>query len=369
MKLVDAAVELVEQGKGAEAIGVLKEGIATFEPNFPDCPELGELHNQVSLLSLVNGDAEAAVAHAARALDLTRKHFGTTGALVGHRQLRLGVAYFAQGRVTDSVGLLHGAKESLSAVSDSSQHEAQFYLDLVMLAGAKSAPQVLDYQDKLLASMKEMKSVFGAESMIVALALSQHDRVVQTPLSGPEPDTLLCEALLKQHARLLEFVNPESEDLAVCYYKLATFYYTNDVLVDAQAYIRKAADGLRAIVPDEHDLMALCKHRLGMICAASGDHRAATSLLTLSRKRYSGSTDGGVTAGGAVSGLGREAEVGLAMAKFRGLPPSTDTTTRKAVLEEVRTRLTELGTTIGADHMLTRGALRHFAGANIRAGQ
>lgn len=33
---VDAAVELVEQGKGEEAVAVLKEGISAFEPNFPD---------------------------------------------------------------------------------------------------------------------------------------------------------------------------------------------------------------------------------------------------------------------------------------------------------------------------------------------
>lgn len=67
------------------------------DPCFLPCsPELGELHNQVSLLSLVNNDAEAAASHAARALDITRKHFGEDGRLAGHRQLRLGVAYFAQ---------------------------------------------------------------------------------------------------------------------------------------------------------------------------------------------------------------------------------------------------------------------------------
>ncbi len=64
--------------------------------------------------------------------------------------------------------------------------------------------------------------------------------------------------------------------------------------------------------------VALCKHRLGMICAVSGDHNAATQLLTESLQRYGG---GGGEEGadgpgsGAMSGLAREAELGLAFAK------------------------------------------------------
>ncbi len=36
--------------------------------------ELGELHNQVALLTLVEGDVETAAGHAATALDITRKY-------------------------------------------------------------------------------------------------------------------------------------------------------------------------------------------------------------------------------------------------------------------------------------------------------
>lgn len=46
---VDAAVEMLQEGKAEEAVSLLKEGIAAFEPNFPDSPEIGELHNQVEL--------------------------------------------------------------------------------------------------------------------------------------------------------------------------------------------------------------------------------------------------------------------------------------------------------------------------------
>jgi hypothetical protein len=34
--------------------------------------------------------------------------------------------------------------------------------------------------------------------------------------------------------------------------------------------------------------VVLCKHRMGMICAASGDHRAATQLLAQSFSHYGG---------------------------------------------------------------------------------
>lgn len=47
-------------------------------------------------MSLVSGDADGAANHAATALEITRKHFSHRGQLVGHRQLRLGVANFAQ---------------------------------------------------------------------------------------------------------------------------------------------------------------------------------------------------------------------------------------------------------------------------------
>lgn len=55
----------------------------------------------------------------------------------------------------------------------------------------------------------------------------------------------------------------------------------------------------------------MCKHRLGMICAVSGDHRAATQLLTAARQQLSG----GQGEPGAISGLAREADLGLKIAE------------------------------------------------------
>ena len=51
----------------------------------------------------------------------------------------------------------------------------------------------------------------------------------------------------------------------------------------------------------------MCQHRMGMICASSGDHRSAVKLLEASRGRYAQES--------ATHALAKEAEVGLAIAK------------------------------------------------------
>jgi hypothetical protein len=47
------------------------------------------------------------------AYDMTSKLFGPTSALTGHRALRLGVAHFAQGKLTQAASLLQSAEEAL----------------------------------------------------------------------------------------------------------------------------------------------------------------------------------------------------------------------------------------------------------------
>jgi len=361
-KLVDAAVELVEKGDTQGAIGVLKEGIDTFSPQFPDSPEVGELHNQVAVLSLSEGDTATAAQHAEVSLASATKHFGPTSPLTAHRQLRLGVARFANGAVAEAAGLLQTAVGTLQKAKDPSASEAGLYLDMCLLAGATDASQVRSLDERLLGSARDMARTFGGQSMILSMALAQHDRVVHQPLAAADPDPLLCEALLRQHAKLLEAVVPESEDLAVTNYKLATFYYVQDMLQEANGAIRAAAQGLRAVYPEEHDLVVLCKHRLGMISAAAGDHRAGAQLLAQSHARYT--ADAQAAAGGkgpGQSGLALEADVGLAMCRYRGLPPSATDADRQSVLGEAHKAIDTLAAAIGVNHMLARGAMRHFA--------
>ncbi len=53
----------------------------------------------------------------------------------------------------------------------------------------------------LVRSVGAMKSKFGADSMVLGLALAQHDRVVNQALGAQVQDPGLCEALMKQHAK------------------------------------------------------------------------------------------------------------------------------------------------------------------------
>jgi hypothetical protein len=53
--------------------------------------------------------------------------------------------------------------------------------------------------------------------------------------------------------------------------------------------------------------MVLCQHRMGMVCAAGRDHRAATALLTNTKEHYQKQQHD--------HPLALEAETGLTMAK------------------------------------------------------
>jgi hypothetical protein len=53
--------------------------------------------------------------------------------------------------------------------------------------------------------------------------------------------------------------------------------------------------------------MVLCKHRMGMVCAAGRDQRAATALLTNTKEHYQKQQQD--------HPLALEAETGLTMAK------------------------------------------------------
>ncbi|GIL85559.1 hypothetical protein Vretimale_13336 [Volvox reticuliferus] len=375
-QLVDAAIEKVEAGQMEEAVSLLKDGLSTFEPVFPNSPELGELHNQAALLLLFQGRVEEAAYHAQASLDTTKRHFGTRSLLTAHRLLRLGVCRFAQGKMADAAGLLREALDLLDvggvsasgagpaaagdaasgAADPGSRCETGFYLDCVALAHVTDRGGVDALSGSLRANVRGMKEAYGAESMVLSLALSQHSRLVNGGLE--QADFLVGEALLKQQIMLLSEVSgPQSEDAAVARYKLATYYYSNDMLQDAGSAVQQAAVALRAHYPEEHDLMVLCKHRLGMICAAQGDHRSASQLLQASRQHFSGE--------GGQAMLAKEADIGLAMAKFRAVdaarePSAQCTQLRHEALELLRTEIEALATAIGHGHMLVQGATRYY---------
>ncbi|PNH12999.1 hypothetical protein TSOC_000091, partial [Tetrabaena socialis] len=103
--------------------------------------------------------------------------------------------------------------------------------------------------------------------------------------------------------------------------------------------------------------IVLCKHRLGMICAAQGDHRSALQLLRDSRQHFGGAAEQAM--------LAKEADIGLAMAKFRAVDAAREPTARRLelqheALELIRTEIEALAAAIGQGHMLVQGATRYY---------
>ncbi|KAG2438610.1 hypothetical protein HXX76_005159 [Chlamydomonas incerta] len=385
--LVDAAIEKVEAGDMGEAVSLLKEGLNTFEPVFPNSPELGELHNQTALLLLFQNKGEEAAYHAGVSLETTKRHFGATGILTGHRLLRLGVAKFVQGKMSEAAGLLREAygifgggdssaspsappSPAAASADPGSRAEAGFYLDLVALAHCRDAGGVNALTPSLRANLRALKEAYGLESMILSLALAQHSRLTHGGLE--QADLAVGEALMQQHIGLLtDLVGPDAEDVAVARYKLATYYYANDMLHDAAAAVKQAATSLRAHYPEEHDMLVLCRHRLGMICAAQGDHRSATQLLTASRQHFleaQGAAAGAAGAPGPAEAAGegqghnmlaKEADIGLAMARCRAVGGRSAAQQAEA-LESLRKEVESLARAIGEGHMLVQGASRYY---------
>eukprot|EP00877_Chromochloris_zofingiensis_P000651 jgi/Chrzof1/10587/Cz05g04140.t1 len=361
-KLVDAAVVLVEEGHMKQAIDVLKNGIAVMEEVNKDIPELGELHNQVALLLLFSDNLAQASHHAERALDITQQRFGASHMLTAYRLVRLATIRIAQERFRDAQPLLATAIDMLQhQVQDATLSEAQFYVGLLQLAAAETPADVADTYALLLDPMKSLVGALGGESILVRLALSQHSRFVGGALDRAFS---LGEAMFKQHIKLQEIQDPDSPEIGLTAYQLATCYYAHDMLPDAGSMISWSSKVFKQHYPEGHDLIILCKHRLGMICAAGRDTRAGLVLLSDTNDHYKQQDDG--------HPLRHEAELGLAMVRMKSLEPRLSATERqqqqKQCIDEMRMRLTAMASKLGADHMLVTGGSRYLAQLKVMAG-
>ncbi len=63
------------------------------------------------------------------------------------------------------------------------------------------ASQVRQHDDRVALAVRRMKQSFGGDSIVLSLAVSQHDRVLNQYLAAQSQDVQLCEALFKQHAK------------------------------------------------------------------------------------------------------------------------------------------------------------------------
>ncbi|GBF99814.1 hypothetical protein Rsub_12567 [Raphidocelis subcapitata] len=364
-KLVDAAVGLVEAGKLGQAVEVLQQGIQALGAAFPGSPELGELHNQVALLLFLGGQPDQAASHAQSALEVTQAVFGTAHPLTAHRLLRLATVRVGQSRGNEAAPLLAVVVDILNPYpEDTGLQEAKFYLGLLQAGAAASASELAAADDALLAPLRALSSALGPDSMITRLAVGQHARLAGLAL---DESLALGEAAFRQHIRLQEAISPDSPDLALSLYQLAVVYYAADMLGDAGVALQRAAALLRQHFPPEHDLVQMCMHRLGMICAAGHDPRAAQQLLTASRARYAAAAreQGGAGRGEGDHPLAHEAEAGLAMAASKTLDPALPAEARAARRAELAAAASSaadsMARSLGQEHLLVAGARRYAA--------
>ncbi|KAF6262181.1 hypothetical protein COO60DRAFT_1497721 [Scenedesmus sp. NREL 46B-D3] len=361
-KLVDTAVGLVEEGRLTQATQVLQQGIDLLNSTFPDRPELSELHNQAALLLLFGHQHDEAAKHAQQALEVTQRFFGAHHPLTGHRLLRLGTIRVAAGQLQEAQPLLAAAIDMLSKQrEDASLSEALFYLHVLAVAASDSPQEVMAATPGLQDALKHLASALGAESMIVRLALAAHSQQVGVAL---DRSLGLGEAAFKQHITLQELQDPGSAELGLTLYQLATTYYSHDMLQDAGPALQRASALLRTHYPAEHDLVQLCKHRLGMVCAAGRDYRSATLLLGDTLQHYRQQQQ--------EHALAHEAELGLAMARIKGLDPSMSKADRDAAvsegLQQMRSALAGMATALGAEHLLVTGGSRYLAQLAVMTG-
>lgn len=371
--LVDAAVELVEKGELSRAVEVLQQGIGVLGAAYPGSPEVGELHNQAALLLFLGGQPDQASSHAESALEATQSVFGAAHPLTAHRLLRLATVRVGQGRGNEAGPLLAVVADILGPYpEDMGLHESQFYLGLLQAGAAASPSEVAASDDALLPPLRALASSLGPDSMILRLALGQHSRLVGLALDGG--GWALGEAMFRQHIRLQEAVSPDSPELGLALYQLAVTYYAHDMLQDAGRTLQTGAAIIRQHYPEGHDLVHLCLHRLGMICAAGHDPRAAQQLLTASRAHYAAQAQqqGGAGQGAGDHPLAHEADVGLAMAAFKAIDPRLPADQKRerqaALLRDISAATACMLRTLGPGHLLVLGAQRQHAQLSAAAG-
>lgn len=98
---------------------------------------------------------------------------------------------------------------------------------MLQCSAVQTAAEVNEHQEPLLQALTTIKQQLGAHSMIMQLALGQHSVVLHRTL---ERDFQVAEAMFKQHIRMQELQDPNSSDLGLSNYQLATYYYSHDML-------------------------------------------------------------------------------------------------------------------------------------------
>jgi tetratricopeptide (TPR) repeat protein len=295
--LINAAFQLVEQGRPIDAEYILTQGAKQFEEAYKEHAIItAPLWDQAALIAFMHDRAEPARDSAKRAYDLLQECYldqpepEAQGAAAA-AATRYGCVLLASGGRDEALPLLSSAAATLSEVVQAvdggelgdkfatALGEARFYEALAELAGHSLEELTVAGVERMTPRFREgvdLMTKHLGDHPLIACALREHHKAIPAALDSEKFD--VAAALLAQQVELQRRVNPDSEHVAMLLYQQGTLQY---VVGDYAA----AAQGLEralALVSDfeggeEHSVTV--KHRLGMVLGALGQYDKARSEL------------------------------------------------------------------------------------------
>ncbi|PRW56145.1 puromycin-sensitive aminopeptidase isoform X1 isoform A [Chlorella sorokiniana] len=301
-RLIQAAFEMVQQGKPMEAEYVLSEGAKQAEEILgPNALELAALHDQLCVIRFLHERMPEAAEAAKRALDILKEHdsgFGPAMAIAATRyaaallgagspqeaQLYTGQAISSLEQAMGMLAELKGDDEEEEAELQETREkfelglgEARFYHALAQQAQNLSADAVGQYFAEMESGLQAMEQHLGSDSPLVAAALREHSRLIMEALEGDKQEA--AEALYEQDVRLHMAAGDNFEHVALTLYQCGTLQYVMGKYEAAAESLRRSLATVRKHFPQAEEHLLTVQQRLGMVLALLGEYDTAKQLL------------------------------------------------------------------------------------------
>ncbi|KAL4457427.1 hypothetical protein ABPG75_012292 [Micractinium tetrahymenae] len=379
-RLIQAAFEMVQQGKPMEADYVLTEGAKqAAEILGPDALELAALYDQLCIIRFLHERMEEAGEAAKQALDILKRHddgFGPATAIAATRYastlLATGSPQEAQlysARSIDSLEKAMGMMAEIQPEDDEDEAEladtrekfemglgeSRFYHGLAKQAQNLTPAAVGQHMDEMRQGLQAMAQHLGPDSPLIAAALREHSRLIMSAL---EQDQLeLAEALYMQDAKLHMAVGSNFEHVALTLYQCGTLQYVMGKYATAADSLKMSLQTVRKHYPQAEEHMLTVQQRLGMVLAMLGKHEQAREMLHDVAPALMGNLGEGNPAS-------EELEFMLALIGLKEMEADgvTDAARRQQLLSAMEEHLAKLSA-YGDEHMLVKKAQQLHAEA------
>lgn len=302
-RLIQAAFEMVQQGKPMEAEYVLTEGAKqAAEILGPDALELSALYDQLCVIRFLHDRVEEAAEAAKQALDILAIHdegrFGPASAIAATRYastlLASGDPQEAQLYTGRSIGSLENAMGMLAEIEAEDEEEAaeleetkekfeiglgeaRYYHGLAQQAQNTTVQGVGEHYEEMQQGLEAMRAHLGDDSPLIAAALREHSRLTMAAMEAD--DLALAEALYLQDARLHMAAGGHFEHVALTLYQCGTLQYVMGKYEDAAQTLAQSLQIVRQHSEQAEEHMLTVQQRLGMVLALLGRFEEAKGML------------------------------------------------------------------------------------------